>query len=835
MHPATRCHALCQGLAALLLVACGGSEPGTSRVAALELRSEASFVARGASLRLDVVARDGDGQALPGVPLVWETSEPTIATVDAGVLRTHGPGTVTLRAHADAAVSEPLTLTVVDEALTSETLIASALAESTIDAEAALVYRVYALFGDPRLPARFRAAAPPDTGDDAIDAVDGNAVVAELRAGWDGLSEATRRRLAPFRVRPSEPGSWFDAGAGADDRRAALAAQAAAVARPTCAANATWASILPTTAQVRIWYDKTRAADLTQAQATAAAFETKIWPKLITTLGFKAPLSDLPLTCDGGDSRLDIYIVASLGTRGATIAESTSAYQSKTFVLMRSGLTGSALTYTATHQFMHAIEWSYRMLATQASYGWMRNALANWAVEAVDPGNATLRADAPCHMNSTFLSITSMSAGACPSSTTRTRDYGAYLLYQYIGRTSGNTKVRELLAATTGVSTALSAIDTRVTGGLRALWPKYAKTLWNQLPVTTAGRPAFRNWDGLAAVPALAPERPTTVNANLAGTVEATTTLTTSVANNSTRFYRFTLSDTVTRSLMFRNTFYPLFKAGKKVSVQAMWRTAAGWVEEDWTSKEWIGLCRDAKSQRVLELVVVVASGEVGTVTQVVAGAVPNLKRNNIGCWGFSGTAKRTEVHGSWSSGTIAVTSTTLLFDYKPNGQATTQYNDPATGRLRVPIAAPLFRRSIWTLAESYTDGGCGYLLNAAGNDTSIVLGGLAFGSLVINNFTESLPASVRTQQQGVVGTVRGAYHIDAGSNRFGILGSVSGPQPRCGTQYASAPAMFALTNITPAGAKVIQLDGRLKGSYVSSSSPDSIVFTWDLAPLREP
>jgi len=710
---------------------------------------------------------------------------------------------------------------------TTDAAIAAARSAGEIDAETALTYRVFALVGDPRLPERFRATA---TGSDDVDDVDGNEVIADLRAAWPSLSAPTQRLLAPFTGRPSAADGW----AGAEPPGAARV-QAAAVARPTCAANATWASLVGTVSKVRVWYDKSRAADLTQAQAIVAAFDTKIWPTLITNLGFKAPLSDLPIACDGGDNRLDIYVVAGFGSRGATYPESASTRQSSTFMVVRSGLAGGALQYILTHQFMHAVMWSYLMAADQVSYGWMRNALANWAVEAVYPRNATLLADASCHMNSNFLTITSRAAGSCSSSTTRGRDYGAYLLYQYIGRTMGNITVRQLLAATATQITALDAIENTLPGGLRTLWPKYAKALWNRVPVTDPGRPAFLNWDGQTSVAVLAPDHPSAVVANLGGLTEASTSLSKSVTNVSTRFYRFTFSDTATRSLMFRNTFYPLFKAGKKVSVQALWRNAAGtWVEENWTSKEWIGLCRDVKAQRVSELVVVVASAEVGSVTQVVAATTPTFKRNNIGCWGFRGTAKRTDIHGSWSSGTITVTST-LLFDYKPNGMASLQYNDAATGRLRVPIAAPLFRNAAWSLNEAYAESGCSHSLAATGNDTSIVLGGLAFGSLVINNFAESLPANLRQQQQGVVGTARGAYHIDAGSQRFGLIGTVSGPQPDCGTQYSSAPGLFDLTNDGPTLVPVVNAAGHLKGSFSASASPDSTIFAWDLAPLREP
>jgi hypothetical protein len=614
-----------------------------------------------------------------------------------------------------------------------------------------------------------------------------------------------------------------------------FASQPAEAARPACAAGAPWASLAASVANVRVWYDQASTADLAEAEAIVAALDGDIWPTLITDLAFQAPLGDASLACDGGDGRLDVYVVTGLAALGRVTAESASPNQSITYLEIASGLSGEQLQYAVAHYFMHAVQWSYLMAAPQASYGWMRNALANWAVEAVYPGNPTLLDDASCHMNSTFRPIDVVAAGPCASDAGRSRDYGGYLLYQYIGRTAGNEKVRELLAATAVSLTALDAIETNLPGGLRTLWPKYAKTLWNKLPVTRGTRPSFRNWDGLRTAPAFAPDRPTPVDGNLSATREASTTLSKSVANVSTRFYRFTFSDPGTRSLMFHNTFYPLFKAGKKVSVQAMWRTESGtWKEENWTSKEWIGLCRDAKAQRVSEIVIVVASGEVGTTTQVVAATAPTLKRNNIGCWGFEGTARRTDVLGSWSSGQV-VASSTVRFDYKPNGIASLQYNDAATGRLRVPITAPLFRQASWALAESYTASGCSYQLNASATDTSIVLGGLGVGNLVINNFPESLPATLRNDQYAVVGTKRGAYFIESNSVRFGLPGTVTGPQPECGTQYQSAPGALVLSHASPATAKIITLGGRLKGTFVSSSSPDSVVFTWDLAPLREP
>jgi hypothetical protein len=480
------------------------------------------------------------------------------------------------------------------------------------------------------------------------------------------------------------------------------------------------------------------------------------------------------------------------------------------------------------------------MAASQPSYGWMHNALANWAVEAVYPGNPVLLADAACHMNSNFLSITSQAAGACPADASRSRDHGAYLFYQYIGRTMGNPKVRELLAATTTQASALAAVDANVVGGLRALWPKYAKTLWNQVPVSNAGRPAFRNWDGQTAVPQLAPDHPTPVNANRGALAEAKTSLSDIVANVSTRFYHFTFSDTTTRTLMFRNTFYPLYKAGRKVSVQALWRTDGGtWIEENWSAKEWIGFCRDKKAQRLTDLVVIVASGETGTVTQIDAATKPTFKRNNIGCWGYSGSVKRTDLSDNFGgptgsgSGSIVVTGT-AAYDLQQGGL---QYNDASTGRLRVPIAAPMFRSIDWSLTEAYKAGVCNYAANGFASDKSIVLGGSASGVIVINNFAESLPASLRQDQLALLGAARGAY-LAEGHSLFSLTpGLISGPSPECGPpfDYRTGPGAFLLTNETVAVTPVIRTDGHLAGSLVTGDASDSSTFEWDLAPLREP
>lgn len=81
-------------------------------------------------------------------------------------------------------------------------LIDAALAQGQIDDMTALVYKVYAVFGDPRLPAEYRSP------DKAIR--EGTEVMAEAMGRYDALPAETQALLLPFLLPPYYQGSWDD-------------------------------------------------------------------------------------------------------------------------------------------------------------------------------------------------------------------------------------------------------------------------------------------------------------------------------------------------------------------------------------------------------------------------------------------------------------------------------------------------------------------------------------------------------------------------------------------------------------------------------------------------
>jgi hypothetical protein len=98
--------------------------------------------------------------------------------------------------------------------LMSRDLIERAQAEGRIDGETALIYQVYAAYGDPRLPAEFH-------GDDEL--APGSLVGLALAEEFGSLSPEAQALLAPFLLPPSAPGSWLELQGQAAQRALGLA------------------------------------------------------------------------------------------------------------------------------------------------------------------------------------------------------------------------------------------------------------------------------------------------------------------------------------------------------------------------------------------------------------------------------------------------------------------------------------------------------------------------------------------------------------------------------------------------------------------------------------
>lgn len=837
---------------ALLAAACGGSgddgssnppagppTPPSPTIATIVVSPATATLTVGQTLAFSAVARDANGAPIAGAVFAWSTSDANVASVASnGVATGIAAGSVTVKATSGGVTSSTSALRV-DAApattVTSDELIAAALAAGTIDAETALVYRAFANFGDARLPAQYRGA--PST-------VFESTVMDDVLAVYDTLSADAQNKLAPFLRRPASVGSWLD-----PNRPQTVAAQRVVQGagpvrlslRPDCFGfMSRWVAVDAPTAPVRVWYDTAETGHAAYAGKVAAAIESDVWPTLFTRLGYKALLDDQSLLgCDGGNAKLDIFIVraGSMEDLGKTFPESSPSYdrnRSAVHIRIQAGLDDTVLMHTVAHEVGHAIHWTYPTAASQPSYGWFRDAFANWAAAQVYPKNQSIINAASCVLDTPQKPIDDTGAMKCSQVTREvSRAYGAYLPLEAISWKEGPGAIQKILETTATASTAFEAMDTVLGADLRTDWNLYAQALWNQGPIVQRPDSFFVRQD-IGDTPKLAPDQPNPVSANLAGKLYDDTVLDARVNNMSVKFYQFTFTEAETRSIMFFNGWRENRRKGEKVSVFALWKPEGKpWVEEDLSDYEWIGFCRDKKDERLEELVIIVSSAEWRGASPVVqAEKEPRLMRNNIGCWGFAGTTKRTYVKKSWDQGSGVVTTFTARYDYNPGGNTMT-LTDSATGRLRVPVAGPLFSGGELAFHEGYGEGRCAYSATLNTSDTTILQGGSSVGSIVLNNFLEALPLDLYASQTALTGTSSRGYVANGATNRL-VSGQTLGAN--CPSSYTTAVGPWLLTR-EGASATQVMPDGHLRGTWTASVPSDSFTedYEWDLAPLREP
>ena len=689
-------------LHALAIIGCcscsGGTGGNTASVASISVTTTAVLLVVGDSQLLTAEALDANGAVVPDITLTWTSSDPSIATVTDGSVVALAAGTATLTASTAAVTSDAVALSVISAlpaGPSSDGLIKAALGAGTITDEQALIYRVFAIFNDARLPAAYK-------GNDKE--VFESSALREADLRFAQLSTETQNTLGPFLLRPADIGSWLNPVKRTKKRD-----------RPSCRGESSgWTTITGTESVVDVWYDVRVPGQKEKAAIVFNAIQNESWPKLITALKLKAPLEDSSVFgCFGRTPKLDVYLVPNLGVKGLTSTElwkfpfvdeprSGSAY-----IMLKGTLDEIQLRGGAAHELMHAIQFAYAMLSPQDSYGWLRDATANWAIDHVyGKGAVQLEtAYSDCYTLTPELALDNRSAGHCTKDRAVLRDYGTYLFFQFIEKTSSAQTVKAVIEATVTTATANDAVNANIAGGFEVQWPKFAKTIWNKDPIDT--RPAsFKQWDGI-------PDEPgrREVIGDLGSKTEDTELLVAEQQNLSSRYYHFKFADTSARSLLFYNGFFDLIQAGKKIKVQAMWKDAAAvWHEEDdWGKYEYVGLCRDLKEQRASELIIIISNSEFApTDGKLTAARPPSLKRSNMGCYKYQGTATATMKGTSWTGlGKQAVSK--LVFDLHPSARVLAVENPQVPNTLRVGLQLTLGASGSYVFTESYSSGTCSF------------------------------------------------------------------------------------------------------------------------------
>ncbi|HEX9161040.1 MAG TPA: hypothetical protein VF980_04965 [Thermoanaerobaculia bacterium] len=496
--------------------------------------------------------------------------------------------------------------------LTSD-LINGAEASGAIDSETALLYRVYMLHGDGRLPAQFHGDNPPIDVDSLY--------MSEVRRRFDSLSPATQAIVAPFLVPPAYTDSWTNVKAGS------VSVSAIPKPKPCQSPSNQWSFVDAPTVPVRVWYVTLLSADQVFATQIGQLVE-KFWSREADLMHTSASTTGLPLSdasdpCGGGDGKLDIYIT-DLPPRvsGHTIPfqppcnQATAAY----IEVARNAPAG-----TIIHEVFHAFQLSFAVngCTNNQDYAWWAEGSAKWAEDYVEsalfPGIQSEHPVAPFYMKDPQTPLDEPDPGPIAY-----HAYSTYLLPFHQYRTTGNADFVRVAWQNCAREPAIEALDHALAsaGGLEKVWPEFVKNNWNRDPVDI-----YTKVDALTDKinpTSLSPTGPSDIDVyEMKYELPHTTAV----------YYDFDLTkggnarsvafwNGVTNALDVRDisngALGPQYvtDAGnsddiKGAHVTAIFSKGGKWQKpEDWTSKPFSAYCRDVTDERVDELVIIISNSE---------------------------------------------------------------------------------------------------------------------------------------------------------------------------------------------------------------------------------
>jgi len=555
---------------------------------------------------------------------------------------------------------------------TSYELIDRALGARRITDEIAHKYRVFAAFGDSRLPAEYHGVnrgfeAPPE--------------VLNLGSQLKSLSPQVQAELAPFFMRPEEPGSWITLSTMSDgppgpggtppDRRDALsigpprrfgsAFHSASLTLPRTAPrqmNAVgirasppiqWRTFSAVGGKAKVWAQDRYPGDAAKAEALANELTRHIW-RTLTGLMNQEPEYDANLAHNGGDDAFDFYLVhapmevdTSTGAphkkfEGLTMPASADACDRRKYILLDSkqpigSPTSPGILSTAAHELMHAITLAYGV-ADNSGCGdpWIVEASATWAENYVYP-----KANAEHVWPKEFLNHPRWPIDR----TNYNHEYGAYLLPYFVQMTGDQPQFMRAIWGEMKQQKSLAAINRVLSGGWDEVWPKFLIANWNQPPVDQPD--GYRGWDDVRdyvrgmhyPMSALGRMDVQPIKFDLDPTAGEAGIPYMAGAHFTFKF------DRSVRSVVFTNTIARLPQPHTAVwglaKLKGEWKEPKNWTRD--LDRVW---CRDDANEDIEELILVFGNSDWQTKKTLIPFDDPTIKTYPTGCTAWSGSTTTT-------------------------------------------------------------------------------------------------------------------------------------------------------------------------------------------------
>lgn len=241
--------------------------------------------------------------------------------------------------------------------VSSVSLIQEDVAKGKLDKETGLVYQVYALFDQERLPAEYRSE---------VIIPSGSSIMVEVRRNWDSLSKETKEKLEPFFVDSQDPryfrqqqkkGSWLG---------------------PRLAYARNLSFLDTANGKVRIWYDRNDEGERQQVSWILDTFnEDRAWEKEVALMGREVKSDNGAV---GNDGKLDIYLEP-LNCMGMAVPGPVSNKKTYAKLIINKGQNKKETQNSVVHELFHALQYNININIGS----WWKESTATWCEDYIYP------------------------------------------------------------------------------------------------------------------------------------------------------------------------------------------------------------------------------------------------------------------------------------------------------------------------------------------------------------------------------------------------------------------------------------------------------------------
>ncbi len=470
-------------------------------------------------------------------------------------------------------------------------LIGAAEKAGDLDVDTAWKFRFQAIFEPDHLPSKYQSATPFRSGTGMLD---------DFHRARKALKPGTIKKLTPYLVRPTDPRSYLNrprnGHAGTQpspfyfvSTGPLLQSQRPPEERPELEWTPYESNVYP----IKVWsatgaQSALRVLDCIHAHQMYSCFRN--------LLG-REPVSDIQVPNNGGDGKLDIYVVPGpYETAICQVEAMSNGRQQPCWIGIHERLRGDTLTHRLAHELFHAFQNAFDCNEQK----WWKEATAKWAENYVSPGTNLERSnlmavfDRTTHWQKPLTLVDG------------THEYGIYLFPLYLSQKFGDKKIGEIWQACEDVD-ALTAIDGAVRGGGNAMddgldgcFKEFS--LWNsdlgpyQSIYEDAPPPIIlHHYHGERDI-RLASDRPLTSEV-------------VSLPSLSARFYRFHNEVNAKATPHIRFDLGDFVK-NKKYSVQAIIDPEGRATEEDWSDRADRCFCINDEEENFDSIALVIASSK---------------------------------------------------------------------------------------------------------------------------------------------------------------------------------------------------------------------------------